>query len=78
MSGIGIIGFGRFGKLSARYLSKDFSVYVFTRSNKDEAIKACGARPVSFKTACRQPIVILCMPISAMRETLQADSAIAH
>ena len=69
MSTIGIIGFGRFGKLSARYLSTDFSVAVFTRSDKDDAIKACGARPVSFETACRQPIVILCMPISAMRVT---------
>jgi prephenate dehydrogenase len=71
MSSIGIIGFGRFGKLTARYLSTDFSVVVYTRSDKDQAIKACGARPVSFKFACRQRIVILCMPISAMRETLR-------
>jgi len=71
MSSIGIIGFGRFGKLTTRYLSTDFSVAVFTRSDKDEAIKACGARPVSFESACRQRVVILCMPISAMRETLQ-------
>jgi prephenate dehydrogenase len=71
MSSIGIIGFGRFGKLSARYLSKDFPVAVSTRSDKEEAINACGARSVSFEAACRQPIVILCMPISAMRETLR-------
>jgi prephenate dehydrogenase len=71
MSRIGIIGFGRFGQLCARYLSKDFSVVVSTRSDKDDAIKACGARPASFETACRQPVVILCMPISAMRETLR-------
>ena len=71
MSSIGIIGFGRFGKLSARYLSKDFPVVVFTRSDQAEAIKACGARPVSFETVCRQSIVILCMPISAMQETLR-------
>ena len=71
MSSIGIVGFGRFGKLVARYLSKDFSVVVFTRSDKGAAIKACGARPVSFETACRQKIVILCMPISAMQETLR-------
>jgi prephenate dehydrogenase len=71
MSGIGIIGFGRFGKLTARYLSAEFSVVVSTRSDKDEAINACGARPVSFASACRQRIVILCMPISAMRDTLK-------
>ncbi|PID39579.1 MAG: prephenate dehydrogenase [Proteobacteria bacterium] len=71
MSTIGIIGFGRFGALTARYLSEDFSVVVSTRSDKDAAIKSCGARPVDFKTACSQAVVILCMPISAMRETLK-------
>ncbi len=71
MSSIGIIGFGRFGELTARYLSTDFSVIVSTRSNKDDKILACGARPASFEAACRQQIVILCMPISAMQATLR-------
>ncbi len=71
MNNIGIVGFGRFGKLTARYLAKDFSVVVSTRSDKDAEINACGARPVPFETACGQPIVILCMPISAMRDTLR-------
>jgi len=70
MNSIGIIGFGRFGELTTRYLARDFSVAVSTRSDKDATIEACGARPVSFETACRQKIVILCMPISAMRDTL--------
>jgi prephenate dehydrogenase len=71
MINIGIIGFGRFGELTTRYLARDFSVAVSTRSDKDAAIEACGARAVSFETACRQKIVILCMPISAMRDTLR-------
>jgi prephenate dehydrogenase len=71
MSSIGIIGFGRFGELTARYLAGDFSVVVSTRSQKDTKIRACGARPVPFETACRQKIVILCMPISAMQATLR-------
>ncbi|GAB6904676.1 Prephenate dehydrogenase [Desulfosarcina cetonica] len=71
MSSIGIIGFGRFGGLTARYLARDFSVVVSTRSDQRAAIEACGARAVSFETACAQKIVILCMPISAMRETLR-------
>ena len=71
MSTIGVIGFGRFGELTARYLAKDFSVVVTTRSDKETAIRACGAQPVALETACAQEIVVLCMPISAMRETLQ-------
>ena len=43
MSRIGIIGFGRFGQLTTRYLARDFSVVVHTRSDKDAAIRACGA-----------------------------------
>jgi prephenate dehydrogenase len=71
MSRIGIIGFGRFGALTARYLSTDFSVVVSTRSEKDAEILACGASPASFEEVCGQPVVILCMPISAMQETLR-------
>jgi prephenate dehydrogenase len=72
MSRIGIIGFGRFGALTARYLSDSFQVVVSTRSDKEREIIASGARPVSFEMACEQPIVILCMPISAMQETLRS------
>jgi prephenate dehydrogenase len=71
MRRVGIIGFGRFGALTARYLSADYSVVVSTRSDKDAAIRACGARPVDFATACGQPVVILCTPISAMQATLK-------
>lgn len=71
MSSIGIIGFGRFGQLTAQYLARDFSVVVHTRSDRRQAIAACGASAVSFEAACGQPVVILCMPISAMRETLK-------
>ena len=70
MSSIGLIGFGRFGRLAVRYLAKDFPVVVSTRSDQREAIASCGARAVSFEAACGQPIVILCTPISAMRDTL--------
>ena len=31
---IGIIGFGRFGKLASHYLAKDFDVLVHTRADK--------------------------------------------
>ena len=74
MRRIGIIGFGRFGELTARYLSRNFPVVVSTRSDKEKEIKACGARPASFETACGQETVILCMPISAMRDTLKKAS----
>lgn len=76
MSSIGIIGFGRFGELATRYLSQDFAVFVYTHGDKAAEIARCGARAVSFSTACRQEMVILCTPISVMAATLQQMAAL--
>lgn len=71
---IGIIGFGRFGELAARYLSQDFEVVVASRSPKTDKIMAAGARPGDLKEACKAVMVILCVPISAMQATLRQIS----
>ncbi len=67
---IGIIGFGRFGKLTARYLAEDFEVFVFNRTDRSAEIKKVGARSASLKTVCQQKIVILCVPISEFKAVL--------
>ena len=67
---IGIIGFGRFGKLTARYLAEDFDVFVFNRSDKSAEIQESGAQNASLGTVCRQKIVILCVPISTLEQVL--------
>jgi prephenate dehydrogenase len=68
---IGIIGFGRFGALTARYLSRDMRVGVYSRSQSNQSVEATGARALSLAEVCRQPIVILSVPISAMPATLR-------
>jgi prephenate dehydrogenase len=68
---IGIIGFGRFGKLTARYLAEEFEVAVYHRTDKSAEINRTGARAESLKTVCQQDIVIPCVPISVFREVLQ-------
>ncbi len=69
---IGLIGYGRFGRLTVKNLAPDFEVLVHTRSNdKNEDIADAGGRLVSLATACAQKLIILCVPISAMRATLQ-------
>ena len=67
---IGIIGFGRFGKLIARYLAEDFEVLVYNRTDKSTQIEKCNARIASLKEVCRQKVVILCVPISTLQEVL--------
>ena len=68
---IGIIGLGRFGKLTARYLAEEFDVVVYHRTDKSAEISRTGARPASLETVCRQDIVIPCVPISVLSAVLK-------
>jgi prephenate dehydrogenase len=69
---IGLIGYGRFGRLTVKHLSPDFKVMVHTRDiDKEADVFAAGGRLVSLEEACAQRIVILCVPISAMQATLR-------
>ncbi|MCP4575198.1 MAG: prephenate dehydrogenase/arogenate dehydrogenase family protein [Deltaproteobacteria bacterium] len=71
---IGIIGFGRFGRLMAGYLAEDYTVKVYNRSDKSAEIIRTGAASASLKEVCRQKMVILSVPISGMRRMLQRIS----
>ncbi len=72
---LGIIGFGRLGKLLTRYLAQDADVLVFdphisADDLKSEA-KKLGATAVSFKEACQCPIIIPCVPIGHFEEVIK-------
>lgn len=69
---IGIIGFGRFGKLVADYLARDLDVFVYNRSDKSSDIVRSGAKPVSLEAVCQQDIVIPCVPISTFIDNLKS------
>ncbi len=69
---IGLIGYGRFGRLTVRNLATDFEVLVHTRDKEKSAdIAEAGGRLVSLEEACRRKLIILCVPISAMQATLK-------
>ena len=68
---IGLVGFGRFGKLIIRHLSSDFEFYIYDKKNKKKEIRKNNATPATFNEACRQDIVILAVPISDMENTLK-------
>lgn len=67
---IGLIGFGRFGELAVRHLAGRCPVAVLDRGGKGEAIRAAGGRPAGLEEVCGQPVLILAVPISALRTTL--------
>ncbi len=71
---IGIIGFGRFGKLMTRYLSEEFEVFVYDRKGKEKEIEELGGMPVSLEKACKKDIVIPSVPISVFENVMKTLS----
>lgn len=70
---VGIIGFGRLGKLITKYIAQDADVIVFEKfpSNTTlEEIKELGATSGSLEEACSCPLVIPFVPISEFENTL--------
>jgi len=61
---IGIIGFGRFGRLVRRYLKEDFNVYVYDKFYKKDM------NCVSLEEICRKDIIIISVPVSSFEEVL--------
>ena len=68
---IGLIGFGRFGKLAAKYLSEDFKVHVFHKSKSSEKSKIKNIIFSALGDVCRKDIVIIAVPISEFENTLK-------
>jgi len=68
---IGIIGYGRFGKLMAGYLARDFDVLVW--DPRPEAFRGdpAGAVPAaSLAAVCARETIILAVPISTLYDVL--------
>lgn len=68
---LGIIGFGRIGRLLVRYWAKDFSIYVFEPKSRDKEILAMGGIASSLEEVCRQDVVIVCVPIRDFEKVLR-------
>jgi len=69
---IGLIGFGRFGKLIVSHLSSDFEFYVYDKLDKKKEIRKSNANPASLKEACSREMVVLAVPISEVKNTLKS------
>jgi prephenate dehydrogenase len=67
---IGIIGFGRFGRLMTQYLALDGPVRVWDPAAAAQAVLSAGAQPADLATAAQSDIVIPAVPISLMQEVL--------
>jgi prephenate dehydrogenase len=68
---IGLIGYGRFGRLAARHLGRDFAVGVYEPALSPGERLPSGVTAVSFEAAARSAVLILAVPISALRAVLR-------
>lgn len=62
---VGLIGFGRLGRLLARHFARDAKIFVHDARPDARRIRALGATPATLKEACAQDIVALCVPMAA-------------
>jgi prephenate dehydrogenase len=68
---ISIIGFGNFGKFTAKHLiQKGISIRVTDIYDKTKEAEEIGAEFVSLNEACKNKIIILAMPMENLKETL--------
>lgn len=68
---IGIIGFGRFGQLLAEMLKESHSIKVYDIIDKTEGAKKIGVKWSKLNEICLQDFIILCVPISKMKNVLE-------
>ncbi|MBS4027332.1 MAG: prephenate dehydrogenase [Ignavibacteriales bacterium] len=69
---VGLIGFGRFGKLLAEHLSKRFSIVVFDENGKNGLPEI--HRFASLEEVASQKIIILAVPINQLQNVLKKIS----
>jgi len=63
---VGLLGLGRFGKMAYEYLRRDKEVLVYD-SDSSQLQGISGAS--TFEEALSAPLIVLCVPISAMEDT---------
>lgn len=68
---IGIIGFGRFGQLTAKMLKASHEVKVFDKLDKSKQAKDIGVKLTTLDNVCKQKFIILAVPISQINRVLE-------
>lgn len=70
-----VIGYGRFGKLWVDILSEYGSVLVYENNSENFPDEKKNIKFVNLKTALKQDVVFLCIPISAMESFIKDNAS---
>lgn len=69
---LGLIGFGQFGQLATKHLAACFDVIVADRDDAARAIAALGARFGELEEAAACDLVVVAVPVAAMKGVFAA------
>jgi len=72
MKTLGLIGFGQFGRLAAEKLKPHFDILVTDVADSSAEAAALGVAFGSLQDAARREIVIVAVPVMAMKATFEA------
>ena len=71
-SQVGLIGYGRFGKLAARFIARRANVLVYDARKRYGRFPSHRIKAASLAEVAAQSIVILAVPISSLQRTLSS------
>jgi len=64
---VGLIGYGRFGRLAAHHIQEEADVLVYEPRKSARPARTGRVRRASLRKAASQPVVVLTVPISSLR-----------
>lgn len=65
---VGLIGFGRLGRLLTRHFARDARIFVYDVKLDARKVRALGAAPATLAQAAAQDVVVLCVPMDAFED----------
>jgi len=68
---VGIIGFGKFGKFTAKILKNYFNVFVCDMADKKKQAEDLGVEFTSLEECASKDIVVICVPISNFENSVK-------
>lgn len=68
---VGLIGFGRLGRLLTRHFARDAKIFVYDAAPDARKVRALGAVPATLAQAAAQDVVVLCVPMAAFEDAVR-------
>lgn len=69
---VGLIGFGRLGRLLVKHFARDARIRVYDPKPDARLVRKLGAVPASLEEACAQDVIVLCVPMARFESVVRS------